>query len=133
MTGGARHPAIHLARVGLAVTALLLAQVMAAPAQSANPSTQTGDLPRLELTQGQKDTIYLSITNQNLRNETPADFQPIVGAVVPTTVELEAMPKTIVELAPRTEAFRIARIVNQVVIIDPQTRRVVEVITGKSL
>jgi hypothetical protein len=106
-----------------AASVLLLLQVMAAPAQDAPKS-----LPHLDLTDAQKQTIFISVTNQNFKNEAPPNFQPIVGAVVPENVDLERMPKTIVELAPRTEAFQLARVVNQVVIVDPQTRRVIEVI-----
>lgn len=106
-----------------AASAILLLQVIAAPAQD-TPK----DLPHLDLTDAQKQTILISVTNQNFKNEAPPNFQPIVGAVVPENVSLEEMPKTIVELAPKTEAFRLARVINQVVIVDPQTRRVIEVI-----
>ena len=106
--------------------AIQLLQPIAASAQD-----NLKDLPRLELTDGQKQTILISVTNQNFKNEAPPNFQPIVGAVVPENVTLEEMPKTIVELAPKVEAFRLARVTNQVVIVDPQTRRVVEVIAKK--
>lgn len=103
--------------------AIQLLQPIAASAQD-----NLKDLPRLELTDAQKQTILISVTNQNFKNEAPPNFQPIVGAVVPENVSLEEMPKTIVELAPKVEAFRLARVTNQVVIVDPQTRRVIEVI-----
>ena len=106
--------------------AIQLLQPIAASAQD-----NLKDLPRLELTDAQKQTILISVTNQNFKNEAPPNFQPIVGAVVPENVTLEEMPKTIVELAPKVEAFRLARVTNQVVIVDPQTRRVVEVIAKK--
>ena len=115
------------------VAGLFLVQVTAAPAQSVNPGQDTANLPRLELSEGQKNTIFISVTNQNFKNETPPNFQPRIGATVPEGVALENMPKTIVELAPATEPFRLARIVNQVVIVDPESRRVVEVISGKAL
>jgi hypothetical protein len=102
---------------------VVLLQPIAASAQD-----NAKDLPRLELTEAQKQTILTSVTNQNFKNEAPPNFQPIVGAVVPANVTLEEMPKTIVELAPKVEAFRLARVINQVIIVDPQSRRVVEVI-----
>lgn len=105
--------------------AILLLQPIAALAQDAK------DLPRLELTDAQKQTILISVTNQNFKNEAPPNFQPIVGAVVPENIVLEEMPKTIVELAPKVEAFRLARVTNQVIVVDPQTRRVVEVIAKR--
>ena len=106
--------------------ALLPLHPIAAPAQDS-----VKDLPSLELTDGQKQTILISVTNQNFKNEAPPNFQPVVGAVVPENVVLEEMPKTIVELAPKVEAFRLARVINQVIIVDPQTRRVIEVIAKK--
>ena len=112
-------------------TIVLFTQVAAAHAQSANPGQDAANLPRIELTDAQKQTIFTSVTNQNFKNSAPPDFQPIVGAVVPPSIELEDMPKTIVQLAPRTEGFQLARVVNQVVIVDPKTRRVVEVIAGE--
>ena len=109
-------------RVVLVACAMLL-QIVAAPAQETPKS-----LPHLALTEAQKQTIFISVTNQNFKNEAPPNFQPVVGAVVPENVDLEEMPKTIVQLAPETKAFRLARVAHQVVIVDPQTRRVVEVI-----
>ncbi|RKE68345.1 DUF1236 domain-containing protein [Pseudorhodoplanes sinuspersici] len=106
--------------------AILLLHPMAALAQD-----NAKDLPRLELTDAQKQAILISVTNQNFKNEAPPNFQPVVGAVVPENVVLEDMPKTIIELAPKVEAFRLARVINQVVIVDPRTRRVVDVIAKR--
>ena len=114
---GLSHPVV-------ALVAVLMLQATGAMAQETSR-----DIPRLDLTDAQKQTILISVTNQNFKNEAPPNFQPVVGTIVPENVELEAMPKTIVELAPKTEAFRLARVVNQVIIVDPQTRRVVEVIS----
>ena len=115
----------------IAAAVVLFTQVTAAQAQSTNPGQDAANLPRIELTDAQKQTIFTSVTNQNFKNSAPPDFQPIVGAVVPSSIPLEDMPKTIVELAPRTDGFQLARVVNQVVIVDPKSRRVVEVIAGE--
>ena len=96
------------------------------PAAAADETPK--DLPRLTLSDAQKQTIFISVTNQNIKNEAPPNFQPVIGVVVPTNIELEEMPGTIVQLVPDTKAFRLARVINQVVIVDPDTRRVVEVI-----
>ena len=110
-----------------ALALALAAQVGLASAQSTNPEAT----PNLDLSAGQKQTIYTSIRNLNIKNETPPHFQPLVGAVVPTEVKLEPMPKTIGELAPRIKDFQVAMIANQVVVVEPQSRRVVEVIAGE--
>lgn len=114
---------VRLPLMATALAFMLLLQVVAAFAQDAPKN-----LPHIDLTDAQKQTIFISVTNQNFKNEAPPNFQPIVGAVVPENVDLEEMPKTIVQLAPKTEPFRLARVANQVVIVDPQTRRVIEVI-----
>jgi hypothetical protein len=113
-------------RVG-ALAFLVMTQVSVATAQSTNPEAT----PNLDLSAGQKQTIYTSIRNLNIKNETPPNFQPLVGAVVPTEVKLEPMPKTIGELAPRLKDFQVAMISNQVVVVEPQSRKVVEVIAGE--
>ena len=110
-----------------ALVLALVVQVGLATAQSTNPETT----PNLDLSAGQKQTIYTSIRNLNIKNETPPNFQPLVGVVVPTEVKLEPMPKTIGELVPRIKDFQVSMIANQVVVVEPQSRRVVEVIAGE--
>lgn len=95
---------------------------------AASAQDNVRDLPRLELTDAQKQTILISVINQNFKNEAPPDFQPVVGAIVPPNIVLVEMPTTIVGLAPEVAPFRLARVINQVIIVDPQTRRVVDVI-----
>jgi len=103
-----------------------------APATSGTgPSTDPASTTDLQLSPAQKQTIYTSIRNLNIKNEAPADFQPIIGAVLPAEVKLEPMPKTIGELAPRVKDFQVAMVSGRVVIVDPQARRIVEVIAGE--
>lgn len=110
---------------------LLAAQLAVAQTPATGPSTDPASTPDLQLNAAQKQTIYTSIRNLNLKNETPQSFQPIVGAAVPTEIKLEPMPQTLGELAPRVKDFQVALIANQVVIVEPQGRRVVEVIAGE--
>lgn len=123
MTTKIRRSFTRMSRAAGVTGAMLLFQLVAVSAQET-----TKDLPHLDLTDAQKQTIFISVTNQNFKNEAPPNFQPVVGAVVPENIALEEMPKTITQLAPDTKSFRVARVVNQVVIVDPQTRRVIEVI-----
>jgi hypothetical protein len=110
---------------------LLATQVAAAQTQPTGPSTDPASTPNLQLNAAQKQTIYTSIRNLNVKNEAPPTFQPIVGAVVPAEIKLEAIPQTLAELAPRVKDFQVALIANQVVIVEPKGRRVVEVIAGE--
>lgn len=122
------------ARMTFAIAVALLAVMSpgSASAQDAtqSPSTDPQSLPRLALSDAQKQTIYTSIVNLNLKNESIPGFQPIPGAVIPEQIKLEPMPKTIVEHMPVTAGYEIARVSNQGIIVDPKTRRVIEVIAG---
>jgi hypothetical protein len=107
----------------------LAAAQSSAPARG--PSTDPASTPDLQLNAAQKQTIYISIRNLNVKNEAPPNFQPIVGAIVPANVKLEPMPQTLAELAPRVKDYSVSMIAGQVVIVEPQGRRVVEVIAGE--
>jgi hypothetical protein len=110
-----------------ALVVVFAGAVMTALAQDAPPP----DLPRLDLTPAQRQTIHQSIVNQQDKKSTAPDtFRAAVGANVPDTVKLEPMPKTIVELMPQTKDFRYGLVSNQVLIVEPRSRRVVEVIAG---
>ncbi len=116
---------------GIVIALSLLGGAAIAVGQRASPSTDPASAPNLELNAAQKQTIYTSARNLNIKNETPPNFQPIVGAIVPNEIRLEPMPDSIVQLAPRVKGFQIAVIANQVVLVEPQGRRVAEVIAGE--
>jgi hypothetical protein len=95
-----------------------------ASAQELNPSA-TSDL---QLTSDQKHTIYLSISNLKQREAEPPTFRAAVGAAVPPSITLQPLPKTIVDLMPPVKDLEYAMVANQVILVDPKSKRVVEVI-----
>jgi hypothetical protein len=114
--------------------ALLLAAGSALPAaaqpNATHPGTETNPaaVPALKLTPEQKQTIYASISSQKQKETAPADFRAAVGAVVPQSVELQALPKTILELVPDLKNYEYAMVANQVLLVDPKNKQVVEII-----
>jgi hypothetical protein len=114
-----------------AVIALLLLGGIPAAGQetTANPgATAKPTVPGIKLSAEQRQTIYASINNQKQKETAPATFIAQVGAVVPTTVELQPMPKTIVELIPELKDYEYAMVTNQVLLVDPKSKQVVEII-----
>jgi Protein of unknown function (DUF1236) len=99
----------------------------AAIAQDSPPA----DLPRLDLSAAQKQTIYQSVINQkdSKKGTAPDSFRATPGAHVPDSVTLEPMPKTVVQLIPQTQDFQVGLVSNQVLIVEPKGRRVVDVLT----
>jgi hypothetical protein len=111
-----RHAAIALALFG---------SIGLAMAQEVNPATA----PDLKLSRDQKHTIYLSISNQQRKETAPPTFRAAVGAIVPPSVELQPLPKTIVDLMPQVKDYEYAMVANQVLLVEPKSKQVVDVIT----
>lgn len=97
-----------------------------------SPATATDaprNVPSLELSQSQLETIYQSISNRQAKKDTaPVGFRAAVGAHVPDSIKLEPLPKAVVELVPRTADYEYAFVANQVLLVEPRSRTVVEVI-----
>ncbi len=94
-------------------------------ARDVNPATA----PDLKLSSAQKTTIYTSISNLNRKETAPPTFRAAVGAIVPPSINLQPLPKTVVELAPIVGGYDYAMVANQVLLVDPKNRQVVEVIS----
>ena len=87
------------------------------------------DVPDIGLSSSQKQTIYQSIRNQQVKKSPePIGFRAAVGAHVPEAIEVSPLPKTIVELMPKMHDYAYAFVANEVLIIDPKLKTVVEVI-----
>jgi Protein of unknown function (DUF1236) len=80
----------------------------------------------VELNPEQRTTVYRTITREKIAVAPPADFRARVGVEVPATVELYPVPSTID--VPAIRKYRYTVVEDQVVLVDPVTHRVVEVI-----
>ena len=117
-----------------AAVALLLLGGSILPAAGQQGTMHTGAetnpaaVPNLKLTAAQQQTIYSSISSQKQKETAPSSFHAALGAVVPPSVELQALPKTIVELMPELKDYEYAMVANQVLLVDPKNKQVVEII-----
>ncbi len=96
--------------------------------QDNNPAANSIPTADLKLSADQKHTIYQSINNQKQKETAPLDFRAAVGAVVPSSVELQPLPKTIVDLMPQIKDYQFAMVANQVLLVEPKSKQVVEII-----
>jgi hypothetical protein len=82
----------------------------------------------IDLTPEEEDTIYTTITRETVgaAPRAESDWHARVGIEVPARVELYEVP-TAVQVAPVRE-YRYTIINDDVVLVDPGTRRVVRVI-----
>jgi len=104
---------------------------------SANASAQTTVIERdgpvvvtrerLELTPAQRTTIYRTVTRERVVSA-PQEVDVRVGARLPRTVELREIPPTLIEEVPAVRRYRTMVVNNEVVLVDPITSEVVEII-----
>lgn len=80
----------------------------------------------LEITPEQETTVYTTVTRERVRTPPPAGFRVGIGVEVPTAVELYEVPAT-VDVVP-VRRYRYTVVDDQVVLVDPGTRKVVRVI-----
>jgi len=73
---------------------------------------------------------YQSISNTQKNYAAPTGFRVSIGGTVPPGISLAPVPGTLTALMPQVGAFEAAMIEKQVVLVDPQTRKVAVVIKG---
>ncbi len=116
-----------MAAVTLAVAAPSFAQVT--PPSTAIDPTITAPRPgqRPELTPDQKSMIFRAV-HQDKTKSAKRQFPAQVGAEVPPSMELYSLPDDVVIQAPVTKLYRVVVVGEKVVLVDPTTMRVVDVI-----
>lgn len=102
---------------------------------STPPAIQDGTIGRgdphatqLRLSETQKSAIAEAVRRENKAVETPPSFVVSVGAPVPPAIELYILPDAVLAEVPAAKSVKYTMVKNQLVLVDPTTMRVVEVI-----
>ena len=131
---------LHHALAGL----LLLGGMATAAAQGApdvlierpnlgrpNLGLPNGAIPpaaELRLTPEQKTAIFDAVRAADAKITAPMKVPAAVGAPVPPSIELYILPDRALATVPEAKGVKYTMIQNQVVLVDPTTMRVVDVI-----
>jgi len=103
-----------------------------AAAQTANPAgtnQQSQPLRQLELTPVQKEMIFTTIRRSSVRiANPPSNLDVSIGAQVASSTELYSLPDQVVEDMPDLKSFRFTIVNTTLLLIDPASMRVVEII-----
>jgi hypothetical protein len=91
--------------------------------QATNPAQPS----QLQLSPAQKSAIFTAVRDSRI-NPPVIGFTLSVGAQVPPSVELHAMPIAALSQAPEVQNMKYTMVQNQVVLVDPATMRVVDII-----
>jgi uncharacterized protein DUF1236 len=116
--------------LGCASAIVLLASAAAATAQTTiieRDSPAVIRRERIELTPAQRTTIYRTVTRERLQAAEPG-FAVTLGARVPEAVELQDIPSAVVAEVPSVRRYRYMVVNNEVLLVDPATSQVVEII-----
>lgn len=121
-----------IAVVGSTLMLAGAAPVSAQPAPAANPAASppaAAPSTSLELTPEQRQLIMTSVSSKTSQSTAaPPTFHPAVGATVPPSVEVSPMPDTLSQVVPKLKGYEYAFVSGQVLLIDPNSKQVVEVI-----
>jgi hypothetical protein len=130
------------ARVALAVvagTGLAMAQTPPASVGSqegaiTDPLLGAPSGPRaagqLQLTNAQKVAIANAVRQSGAKPASRINFATTVGAPVPPQIELSVLPDAALAAVPDAKTVRYTTVQNQIVLVDPTTMRVVDVIAA---
>jgi hypothetical protein len=121
---------VHSGIVGLALVALIgQAAAQGNEAQNVDPRRGTvAPAAQLALTPEQKTAIFDAVRPAEAKVKAPGNVPATVGAQVPPATELYFLPDRALATAPEAKATKYTVAQNRVVLVDPTTMRVVDVI-----
>jgi hypothetical protein len=96
-----------------------------------SPSGQSPNIPPAQvpaLTAAQKAAIFSSVTLDKAKINGGENFEVTLGDPIPPTVELHPLPAGALAEAPAARPYRYTVVADQVVLVDPATMRIVDVI-----
>ena len=107
---------------------ILLAATGFVAAQTDGTTSSSGSL---ELTPRQRAEIYQTVAKEKdkVRTPPPVNLRVSVGAQLPPSIELYTLPDDVGAAVPATKIYRYTIVQNEVVIVDPTTMKVIDVIS----
>jgi hypothetical protein len=119
------------------VACLLLAGgAFAAPNTDAAHKTDTRAAarqpkPPLELTEAQRQQVLRAVSTKDTLDKPPPGFKPTIGAAVPSQkkLALHPLPRPLVYRIPVLAQYYYGKLPDTVLIVDPMTKKVVDMIS----
>jgi hypothetical protein len=110
---------------GLAIAGFLASAGVA----SAAGTSATAGKDSLGLSSDQARTIYQDINKLGTKGSAPAGFDAKIGAAVPSTISLHALPSDVASKVPAVKPYEYAMMQGKVLLIDPKAKKVVDIVT----
>jgi len=112
----------------LVLGAAILSVPAAAFAQTTITTTTRTERGPIVLTPDQRSTVYKRVVRERVVTPSGEVIEYRVGTRVPREVELRTFDDDVYVDAPELKRYRYVRVNNQLVLVDPDTSEVVEVI-----
>lgn len=127
-------------RMGMAAIALMASTGMAAAANTTtmSNSTMSNSVPKasasqasdsIKLSSAQEKTIWQDVNKQQYNAKAPSGFTAKVGEKLPNTVMLHPLPTSVTNNIATMRPYEYAMLDQRVLIVNPQDKKVVDVIT----
>ena len=113
-------------RNGLAALALVAS---AGVALAAGPSGAVSTGEHLNLTTAQRHEIWQSVDKPAMKQTAPAGFKATVGEAAPSSIKLQPLPSDVSKQVPAVKSYDFAMVQNQVLIVDPSSKKIVDIVT----
>jgi hypothetical protein len=94
-----------------------------------HPAPPARSISQLQLTPEQRTTILNAVRQNSAKVASPVNFVASVGAPVPPSIELYMLPDGVLAQVPEVRVVKYTTVQNQIVLVDPTTMRVVDVIS----
>ncbi|HEY2664594.1 MAG TPA: DUF1236 domain-containing protein [Candidatus Binataceae bacterium] len=82
----------------------------------------------LNLTPAQRAAIVKAVEADKIQTTSTPQFAPVVGAEAPASIPLHLLPEAAIAVVPSGDRYQYTLLANDVVIVEPTTMRIVEVI-----
>lgn len=99
--------------------------------QSSMSSTASMAKDNLSLTTAQEKTAWRDLS-KSTSQRAPSNFSASVGTTVPSGIKLRSIPRKVAIQLPRLKPYRYALLPNEVLIVNPTDKKVVDVISSRA-
>jgi hypothetical protein len=104
-----------------------------AAAQTRSPDPMPGavspaDPAQLQLSPEQKTAILTAVRQHKANIRPSVEFSVAIGEMVPPSIELYMLPDSALSTVPQAKSVKYTVVQNQVVLVDPTTMRIVDVL-----
>ena len=113
--------------IGLALLAAAALAGMRAHGQDSTSKPGVADQAPM-LSAAQRSAIYTAVNQEKSKVRPPLAFNPAIGAKVPASIALYALPERMLSEIPAIRAYQYTIVQDQVVLVDPTTLQVVDII-----